>query len=541
MINSVEFVLMFLSMFSSVSQENITTVGFIFGLALQYDAMDLWVAMTEHGMYSQVMSIIEPLSGLAECAGYDMKYKHKHKLTVAEAYDMLREIVDPILGRLDLAEMEQIRYTAISGGEVLQLPLDELRALVKNWTRHAREDDEKYGRFGRLPAAGSVGCASESGSIDASGMSPPNDGCGGKRRMPGPDEAVKEGPDNRLKAEKLEAWSKMKMDDRTAAIVMAYCKDYAAPPAETMLGRRGRVKRRELLGWNLAFYETPGRPGRLGGEATAGDEGLGSYGSYSSESSGMCIEFSPSGRTQMVCTKQCNGQGSGRSPDEESENGASIGDGSYREHGTEASSRVGGEGRSKMDTGKNVDTRMVKTPMEHDLRNQVDWSWETDEGSRTRSNTNEECMESNTSQDMTNDSRSLTKSRSMDTIDIRMDCPPLVGYYMRREECLTKNGWPSAPSTPSTSPARSPFPGLTVEQVYDGYANSWDVEQNWLWRRALRDPARQYVGDAVSDLDIEAEAGLEPKRNSFARMVNAVCRKLRGLVKHWENCPHWTG
>ncbi|KAG8728186.1 hypothetical protein FRC10_005232 [Ceratobasidium sp. 414] len=314
------------------------------------------------------------------------------------------------------------------------------------------------------------------------------------------------------------------------------------------LGRRGRVKKRELLGWNLAFYETPGRPGRLGGGAAAGDQGLRSYGSYSSESSGMCIGFSPSGRTQMVCTKPCNGQGSGRSPDEENENRASIGDGSYREHGAEASSRVGSEERDKMDTGKNVDTRMAKTPMEHDLRNQVDRSWETVEGSGTRSNTNEEYTESNTSQDMTNDSYahlmsphfqsdpalrgSLTKSRSMDTIDIRMDCPPLVGYYMRREECLTKNGWPSAPSMPSTSPARSPFPGLTVEQVYDGYANSWDVEQNWLWRRALRDPARQYVGDAMSELEIEAEAGLPPRRNSFTRMMNAVCRKLRGLVKH---------
>ncbi|KAG9074314.1 hypothetical protein FRC06_010776, partial [Ceratobasidium sp. 370] len=101
MINSVEFVLMFLSTFSSITPENLAAVGFLFGLALEYDAMDLWAAMTEHGMYGQVMSMIEPLSALAECAGYDMKHKNNHKLTVAEAYDMLREIVDPILGRLD--------------------------------------------------------------------------------------------------------------------------------------------------------------------------------------------------------------------------------------------------------------------------------------------------------------------------------------------------------------------------------------------------------------------------------------------------------
>ncbi|KAG8695110.1 hypothetical protein FRC08_008035 [Ceratobasidium sp. 394] len=36
MFNSVELVLMFLSMFASIGPENVAVVGFLFGLALQY-------------------------------------------------------------------------------------------------------------------------------------------------------------------------------------------------------------------------------------------------------------------------------------------------------------------------------------------------------------------------------------------------------------------------------------------------------------------------------------------------------------------------
>ncbi|KAG9083609.1 hypothetical protein FRC06_004456 [Ceratobasidium sp. 370] len=227
----------------------------------------------------------------------------------------------------------------------------------------------------------------------------------------------------------------------------------------------------------------------------------------------MCIGFSPSGRTQMVCTKAQNVRPAELSDDHRrkwSEEGSGVGAEGYGELGTEGSRGVGGGGRVEMGTRKDQDTRMAMTPTEY---------------------TNEEYRDLNTPQ-MIDDS--LTKSSSMDTIDILMDCPPLVGYYMRREEYLTKHGWPSPPSTPNTSLPRSPFPGLTVEQVYSGYANSWDVEQNWLWRRALRDPERQYVGDAMLELEaeIDAEPGLEPKRNLFARTVEAVCRKFRGLLRH---------
>ncbi|KAG9074865.1 hypothetical protein FS749_013518 [Ceratobasidium sp. UAMH 11750] len=357
--------------------------------------------------------------------------------------------------------------------------------------------------------------------MDASGMVPPKDGSDGRRRMPGPDEPVKEGPDNRPKAEKVETWSKMKMDDRTAAAIVAYCNDYAAPPTETTLTRSGRVKKRQLLGWNHAFYETPGRPRGLEAEPTTGEEGLRSYGSFSSESSGMCIGFSPSGRIAMVCTKPENERGSGRSSDGHGgmgEDETSTG-GGYGGRNAEDSGRVGVAERGEMDARDNQDMR----PMGYDRRNQVSSPRETDEARGTRSNTSQ----------MVDDSRSLSRSSSMDTLDILMDCPPLVGYYMRREEYLTKNGWPSPPTTPSTTPPRSPFPGLTIEQVYDGYANSWDVEQNWLWRRALRDPARQYVGDGMLELEpeVEAEPKLESKKNVFARMGGVVWGKVRGLLK----------
>ncbi|KAG9125310.1 hypothetical protein FRC07_008146, partial [Ceratobasidium sp. 392] len=129
MFNSVEFVLMFLSIFSSVTAENIKAVMFLLGLAFQYDAMDLWTAMKEYGLYDQVMTMVEPLSALAECSGYDMSGMDKDDLTVKEAYEMLRAVMNPIMRQLDLAEMEQIRYTAMSGGEVLELPPARLEAL----------------------------------------------------------------------------------------------------------------------------------------------------------------------------------------------------------------------------------------------------------------------------------------------------------------------------------------------------------------------------------------------------------------------------
>ncbi|KAG9076780.1 hypothetical protein FS749_011397 [Ceratobasidium sp. UAMH 11750] len=340
--------------------------------------------------------------------------------------------------------------------------------------------------------------------------------------MPGPDEPVKEGPDNRPKAEKVEVWSKMKMDDRTAATIVAYCKDYAAPPTEVTLTRSGRVKKRQLLGWNHAFYETPGRPRGLDTEPAIGDGQPRSYGSFSSESSGMCIGFSPSGRIAMVCTKPQGECGNGRSSDGHGgmgEGETGVG-GGYGGRTAEDSGRVGVAERGEMDTRNDLDTR----PMGYDRRNQVSSPRETDEAPGTSSNTFQ----------MVDDSYSLTRSSSMDTLDILMDCPPLVGYYMRREEYLTKYGWPSPPTTPSTAPPRSPFPGLTIEQVYDGYANSWDVEQNWLWRRALRDPARQYVGDGMLELELEVEVEpkLEGKRNVFARMAWVVWGKVRGLLKH---------
>ncbi|KAG9125752.1 hypothetical protein FRC07_006381, partial [Ceratobasidium sp. 392] len=125
-------------------------------------------------------------------------------------------------------------------------------------------------------------------------------------------------------------------------------------------------------------------------------------------------------------------------------------------------------------------------------------------------------------------------SASWNTLDTWMYCPPLVGYYMRQEEYRTKNPQPRpTPSTPSTPP-RPPIPGMTFEEIYGGYANSWDTEQNWLWRRALNDPVRQYVNESFSELEPEPEVKSESKtKNAVARkIVEIVGLKLGRLFKH---------
>ncbi|KAG8717611.1 hypothetical protein FRC09_014018 [Ceratobasidium sp. 395] len=554
MFNSVEFVLMFLSIFSSVTEENIKAVMFLLGLAFQYDTIDLWAMMTQYGLYAQVLTMVGPLSALAECSGYDMTDVDKQDLSVTEAYEMLRAIMDPIMGQLDLAEMEQIRYTAMSGGEILDLPPARLGVLVQNWTRHARDDEEKYGRFGKLVAAKNTGRASGIGSADADGTPAKQAGSRPKRRMPGPDEAVKEGPDHRPQDEKLDAWSNMKMDDSTAATIVAFCKRYAAASTETTVKRSGRVKKRQLAGWNHAFYATPGWPQGWGVQPTREELGLQSSESESTDSGEVCIG---SGHTPTARTKLYNGyeawwkkRDSGR---KQSENGTGVDGRGNMEHKAEgtgtAEDKAGG--LSELDRRRGLDMTVSTSTSWYNVGyaesgSQVDSDDEsmdqygTGEATGTGTSGTEEYMDTNTSPYTANYSYNMTKSTSWDTLVIRMYCPPLVGYYMRQEEYRTKNPKPRlAPSTPSTPP-RSPIPGMSLEQIYDGYSNSWDVEQNSTWCQALHDPARQYVNEAFPDLDeemdldseTEPEPKVETKSNVVGKIVEVVGFKLGRLFKY---------
>ncbi|KAG8775459.1 hypothetical protein FRC12_001480 [Ceratobasidium sp. 428] len=546
MFNSVEFVLMFLSIFSSVTEENIKAVMFLLGLAFQYDTIDLWAMMTQYGLYAQVLTMVGPLSALAECSGYDMTDVDKEDLSVTEAYEMLRAIMDPIMGQLDPAEMEQIRYTAMSGGEILDLPPARLGALVQNWTRHARDDEEKYGRFGKLVVAKNTGRASGIGSADADGTSAKQAGSRPKRHMPGPDEAVKEGPDHRPQDEKLDAWSKMKMDDRTAATIVEFCKQFAAASTETTVKRSGRVKKRQLAGWNHAFYATPGWPKGWGVQPTREELGLESSESGLTDSSGMCVG---SGHTQTGRMKLYNGheawwkKGHGTGVDSEKKM-------EHKPKGAGAPEDRA-EGLSELDRRRGLDMTVSASISWYSVGyaesgSQVDSGDDksTDnsgsgEATGTGASATEEHMDTNTSPYTA--SYLMTKSTSWDTLAIRMYCPPLVGYYMRQEEYRTnlKPQPRPAPSTPSTQP-RSPIPGMSLEQIYDGYSSSWDVEQNWTWRQALHDSTRQYVNELFPELDVETEQDtemepelkVETKRNVVGKIMGAVGLKLGGWFKY---------
>ncbi|KAG9088302.1 hypothetical protein FS749_002256, partial [Ceratobasidium sp. UAMH 11750] len=242
MFNSVDFVLMFLSMFSLVTKESVQGITLLLQLAFQYNVGNAQnLPSVELDTYEITASTLEPLSALAESCGYDVKKMNK-KLSKMEAYELLHAILEPMLGRLSPAELEEISKTRSSGGEVLTLPLDEVRTLVKMWTQNARNDEENRERFETLPTLGSVGYTSTSTPTDTNGTFT-NDDPGPRPRS---DEGVKHEVDKAPKNEKLRRWSRMEMDAKTAAIILAYRNEYAAVPAKTRLRRHGRVSKRQI-------------------------------------------------------------------------------------------------------------------------------------------------------------------------------------------------------------------------------------------------------------------------------------------------------
>ncbi|KAG8685807.1 hypothetical protein FRC09_014516, partial [Ceratobasidium sp. 395] len=242
MFNSVEFVLLFLSVFSSVTKESVHCVGTLLAFAIEYS---IGKSIDCH-KYQLTTSSIESLVALAESCGYDMKINEK--INEEEIYELLCVILMPILGKLSLEELEEISKTGSSGSDVLNLPLDDIAILVKMWTQHAREDEEKCGRFGALPTLGSVEHTSVGGLMATSDISAVDDF--GPEHMP--EKAVRHGIDKDPKSEKVEKWSKMKMDAKTAAIILDYCNEYVAVSTKVTLGRNERVKKRQIIPSNVA-------------------------------------------------------------------------------------------------------------------------------------------------------------------------------------------------------------------------------------------------------------------------------------------------
>ncbi|KAG8743845.1 hypothetical protein FRC10_011312 [Ceratobasidium sp. 414] len=275
MFNSVEFVLMFLSMFSSVTKESIQAVTLLLHLAFQYNIGN--VRGVDFHEYEFTMAAIEPLSALAESCGYDMKKINKVEMSKMPA------------------ELGEISKTGSSGSEVLALPLDEVRTLVKMWTQHARDDEEKHGWFGALPALGSVEYTTSGAPADTRGTFM-NDDCG---PASGSNQAVKHGPDEAPRSEKLGRWSKVRMDAKTAAIILAYCNEHAAVPAKTTLRRNGRVGKRQINPggmWRDKTMEESGMWEMVHEVPTEGEDLI--FYPSAAVSSRLGVGFSPSGRTQ---------------------------------------------------------------------------------------------------------------------------------------------------------------------------------------------------------------------------------------------------
>ncbi|KAG9097425.1 hypothetical protein FRC07_010790, partial [Ceratobasidium sp. 392] len=316
MFNSVEFVLMFLSVFSSVTKESVTCVWALLYIAFDYNKEERKVRPVDWFKRQMALKSIEPLTALAASYGYDMKKTNKEKMSDTEAYELLCAIVVPILEKLSLEELEEISKTESGGSELLVLPLEDIKALVKMWTQHAREDEEKYEQFGGLPALGSVKYT-RGDPTDTSNASATRD-FGTERVL---DETVQHGLDEAPRSEKLGPWSKMKMDGKTAAFILAYCNEYAAATTKTNLRRNGRVVKRQMIA-----SETPrgtamedSNMWEMVHEAEIGDDNLISYPSFLTASSGLAVA-SLFGRPRVFHTNPHDGVLAGERLNEDTRN-----------------------------------------------------------------------------------------------------------------------------------------------------------------------------------------------------------------------------
>ncbi|QRV99723.1 hypothetical protein RhiJN_27742 [Ceratobasidium sp. AG-Ba] len=443
MINSVELVLMFLSMFPSLNPDNIEAVGFLLGLSCQYDMLDLMFMIVNYGIGRLAMNHIDTLLALAQCNGHNIEGLDKRDMTDKDIYEILYSIVNPFLAQLEPSEMALLRQTQCGGEGVLRLPLIDLEILVKNWVRNVRQDDEKRDRFGKLAEAARANSISNilkaAGAPKSGNLAPPFD--------------------NRTVQEKTDAWSKIKLNHKTAAAIVNYCDNkYAAAPMDAKLTRTRRVEKQKQR-QDLESITT--------------------------DSSGVCIGFTLSMRTiTHVRPRKSNHDRSSRTS------------GLWEDHQT--TSRDGNP----------------------------DLSWTTESGSTRESSESD-------------DPRDLPQSMSISTWEAKwqhiLNQPSLVGYYMRWEMHVTKHGMPRrAPATPAVVP-KSPIPGMTMEQVYESYADRWDVEQNQLWRDALAGHTKTDLDNEFVDSGIERQTKDEEKagtkRGAMAKAIKGVCLGIRGLFK----------
>ncbi|QRV85348.1 hypothetical protein RhiJN_13366 [Ceratobasidium sp. AG-Ba] len=239
--NSVVFVLALLATFSLVTTEVVQAMWLLLELACHYNyTHERRVPMSE-SIHQRALACFDILVVLAGHRGYQAKIINKNKMTKKDMQEMLSAIIDPLLrGRTD-EELTELEMTARSGGEVLIMPLDEICRLVHMWTQALRGeevDQDQLDKFGQDYEPGSLEWQSETSRVQLweSGDAEVNGNSDEERD-------VKLGIDPRTKPERVEAWSKTRMDETMSETMATYCPGYAAVSTRSTLRRKARTEK----------------------------------------------------------------------------------------------------------------------------------------------------------------------------------------------------------------------------------------------------------------------------------------------------------
>ncbi|CAE6476609.1 unnamed protein product [Rhizoctonia solani] len=137
MFDSVELVLMLMSMYACVTRDIRTAVMFLLEIVFGYEP--LTKKFGRKPKVHEVKTLFDPLSALAQF--HSAEYTLEDIQNEADAMAMVSDILKPILIRLSPAEFAEIHNKADDAVEImLCTPLSELQDLVTQWASEARSD-----------------------------------------------------------------------------------------------------------------------------------------------------------------------------------------------------------------------------------------------------------------------------------------------------------------------------------------------------------------------------------------------------------------
>ncbi|KAB5587582.1 hypothetical protein CTheo_8979 [Ceratobasidium theobromae] len=190
MFNSVEFALMLLSMFISVTKQNRSAVMFLFEVALSYDKSTGEFRKT-NGVLESVRRMFEPLRALGVFHGVTYEMENIKTTSVGvitcgwpgasgvltwmgRVIGCTGDVKSPERQTDELvqeAEVEAIRKSLAEGLELLEFtPVGRIQEMVNEWTRKAKTDGRFEDWFGRGQGERSKARVSTNGSpIECSG------------------------------------------------------------------------------------------------------------------------------------------------------------------------------------------------------------------------------------------------------------------------------------------------------------------------------------------------------------------------------------